>query len=120
MRAALRNAVEDGAVGLGAALIYPAGNFGSTEELIAGAKAMAPYGGLYITHMRSEADQVLEGIDEALRIGREAGVAVEIYHLKAAGTKNWNKMPAMIAKIDSARSAGLDVQATMYPYTAGG
>ena len=120
MRAALKNAMEDGAFGLGSALIYPPGNFASTEELIAVAKAMAPYGGLYITHMRSEADQVLEGIDEALRIGREAGVAVEIYHLKAAGIKNWTKMPVMIAKIDSARTAGLDVQATMYPYTAGG
>ena len=120
MRTALRNAMEDGAFGLGSALIYPPGSFASTEELIEVAKAMAPYGGLYITHMRSEADKVLEGIDEALRIGREAGVAVEIYHLKAAGMKNWNKMPAMIAKIDSARNAGLDVQATMYPYTAGG
>ena len=120
MRTALRNAMEDGAFGLGTALIYPPGNFAGTEELIAVAKAMAPYGGLYITHMRSEADKVLEGIDEALRIGREAGVAVEIYHLKAAGTANWAKMPAMIAKIDSARTAGLDVQATMYPYTAGG
>lgn len=120
MRVALRNAMEDGAFGLGSALIYPPGNFASTEELIEVAKAMAPYGGLYITHMRSEADKVLEGMDEALRIGREAGVAVEIYHLKAAGTKNWDKMSAMIAKIDSARTAGLDVQATMYPYTAGG
>jgi dihydroorotase/N-acyl-D-amino-acid deacylase len=120
MRAALRRAMEDGAFGLGSALIYPPGNFAGTEELIEVAKAMAPYGGLYITHMRSEADKVLEGIDEALRIGREAGVPVEIYHLKAAGTKNWTKMPAMFAKIDSARAAGLDVQATMYPYTAGG
>jgi dihydroorotase/N-acyl-D-amino-acid deacylase len=120
MRVALRNAMEDGAFGLGSALIYPPGNFASTEELIEVAKAMAPYGGLYITHMRSEADQVLEGIDEALRIGREAGVPVDIYHLKAAGIKNWPKLPAMIAKIDSARTAGLDVQATMYPYTAGG
>lgn len=120
MRVALRNAMEDGAFGLGSALIYPPGNFAGTEELIEVAKAMAPYGGLYITHMRSEADQVLEGIDEALRIGREAGVPVDIYHLKAAGIKNWPKLPAMIAKIDSARAAGLDVQATMYPYTAGG
>ncbi|MEO8452306.1 MAG: D-aminoacylase [Gemmatimonadota bacterium] len=120
MRTALRHAMEDGAFGLGSALIYPPGNFAGTEELIEVAKAMAPYGGLYITHMRSEADSVLAGMDEALRIGREAGVAVEIYHLKAAGTRNWSKMPAMIAKIDSARKAGLDVQATMYPYTAGG
>ena len=120
MRGALRRAMEDGAFGLGTALIYPPGNYASTEELIEVAKAMAPYGGLYITHMRSEADKVLEGIDEALRIGREAGVPVEIYHLKAAGTANWTKMPAMIAKIDSARQAGQDVQANVYPYTAGG
>ena len=112
--------MEDGAFGLGTALIYPPGNYASTEELIEIAKAMAPYGGIYITHMRSEADQVLEGMDEALRIGREGGVPVEIYHLKAAGTANWSKEAAMIAKIDSARAAGFDVQATMYPYTAGG
>ena len=120
MRAALRRAMEDGAFGLGTALIYPPGNFAGTEELIEVSKAMAPYGGLYITHMRSEADQVLESMDEALRIGKEAGVAVEIYHLKPAGVKNWSKAPLMIAKIDSARAAGLDVQANMYPYTAGG
>ena len=120
MRVAMRNAMEDGAFGLGTALIYPPGNFASTEELIEIAKAMAPYGGIYITHMRSEADQVLEGMDEALRIGREGGVPVEIYHLKAAGVGNWKKEVAMIAKIDSARASGFDVQATMYPYTAGG
>ena len=120
MRSAMRNAMEDGAFGLGTALIYPPGNYASTEELIEIARVMAPYGGIYITHMRSEADQVLEGMDEALRIGREGGVPVEIYHLKAAGTANWKKETAMIAKIDSARAAGFDVQATMYPYTAGG
>lgn len=120
MRTAMRNAMEDGAFGLGTALIYPPGNYASTEELIEIARVMAPYGGIYITHMRSEADQVLEGMDEALRIGREGGVPVEIYHLKAAGTANWKKETAMIAKIDSARAAGFDVQATMYPYTAGG
>ena len=120
MRTAMRNAMEDGAFGLGTALIYPPGNYASTEELIEIARVMAPYGGIYITHMRSEADKVLEAMDEALRIGREGGVPVEIYHLKAAGTGNWSKEAAMIAKIDSARTAGLDVQANMYPYTAGG
>jgi N-acyl-D-amino-acid deacylase len=120
MRTAMRNAMEDGAFGLGSALIYPPGNYASTEELIEIAKAMSPYGGLYITHMRSEADKVLEAMDEAIRIGKEGGVPVEIYHLKAAGVQNWSKEPAMIAKIDSARRAGLDVQANMYPYTAGG
>jgi dihydroorotase/N-acyl-D-amino-acid deacylase len=120
MRAVVRTAMEDGAFGIGSALIYPPGNFASTEELIEEAKAMAPYGGVYITHMRSESDRLLEAIDEAMRIGREGGVPVEIYHLKAEGSRNWPKMAAAIAKIDSARSAGVDVGADMYLYTAGG
>jgi N-acyl-D-amino-acid deacylase len=120
MRAAMRNAMEDGAFGLASALIYPPGTFASTEELIEVARAMAPYGGVYITHMRSEADQLLEAIDEAIRIGKEAGVPVEIYHLKAAGRRNWPKAAQAIAKIDSARRAGVDVQADMYSYVAGG
>jgi dihydroorotase/N-acyl-D-amino-acid deacylase len=120
MRMVVRNAMEDGAFGIGSALIYPPGNYASTEELIEIAKAMAPYGGVYITHMRSEADAWLEAIDEALRIGREAGVPVEIYHLKAGGRRNWNKTAQAIAKIDSARAAGQDVQANMYAYIAGG
>ena len=81
---------------------------------------MAPYHGVYITHMRSEADRLLEAIDEAITIGREGGVPVEIYHLKAAGERNWRKAAQAIAKIDSARAAGQDVAADMYPYTAGG
>ena len=120
MRAAMRHGMEDGAIGLGSALIYPPGNYASTEELIEIAKAMSPYGGVYITHMRSEADQYLEALDEAIRIGREGHVPVEIYHLKAAGKRNWGKAAQAVAKIDSARAAGIDVQANMYPYTAGG
>ena len=120
MRIAVRNAMEDGAFGLASALIYPPGNYASTGELIEIAKAMAPYGGVYITHMRSEGNAWLEAIDEAIRIGKEGGVPVEIYHLKAGGTRNWSKTPLAIAKIDSARAAGLDVQADMYAYTAGG
>jgi N-acyl-D-amino-acid deacylase len=120
MRAAMRHGMEDGAFGLGSALIYPPGNYASTEELIEIAKAMSPYGGVYITHMRSEADRYLEGMDEAIRIGQEGHVPVEIYHLKAAGKRNWGKASQAIAKIDSARAAGQDVQADMYPYTAGG
>ncbi|MGQ0715483.1 MAG: N-acyl-D-amino-acid deacylase family protein [Gemmatimonadaceae bacterium] len=120
MRLVMRNAMEDGAFGLASALIYPPGSFASTEELVEVARAMAPYGGVYITHMRSEADQLLEAIDEAIRIGREANVPVEIYHLKAAGRRNWPKAAQAIAKIDSARRAGLDVQANMYAYIAGG
>lgn len=120
MRGALARAMEDGAFGLATALIYPPGVFASTDELVDVVKAMAPHGGLYITHMRSEGDQLLEAIDEAVRIGREGGVPVEIYHLKAAGTRNHAKGPQSIARIDAARAAGLDVQANMYPYTAGG
>jgi dihydroorotase/N-acyl-D-amino-acid deacylase len=120
MRAVVRRAMEDGAFGLGTALIYPPGNYASTAELIEMAKAMAPYHGVYITHMRSEADHFLEGMDEAIRIGREGGVPVEIYHLKAAGQRNWSKARQAIAKIDSVRAAGQDVSADMYPYVAGG
>jgi N-acyl-D-amino-acid deacylase len=120
MRAAMRRGMEDGAFGLGSALIYPPGNYASTEELIEISKAMSPYGGVYITHMRSEADKYLEALDEAMRIGKEGNVPVEIYHLKAAGKRNWGKAAQAVAKIDSARAAGLDVQANMYPYTAGG
>ena len=120
MRTVVRQAMRDGAFGVASALIYPPGNYAGTEELIEEAKAMAPYGGVYITHMRSEGDRFLEAIDEAMRIGREGGVPVEIYHLKAAGVKNWPKMKTAIAKIDSARAAGQDVAVDQYPYTAGG
>lgn len=119
MRAATVRAMRNGAFGVASALIYPPGNFSSTDELIELAKAMAPYGGVYISHMRSEADDFLQAIDELMRIGREGGVKTEIYHLKAAGVRNWPKAKQAIAKIDSARAAGLDVQANMYPYVAG-
>ncbi|MGQ0701664.1 MAG: N-acyl-D-amino-acid deacylase family protein [Gemmatimonadales bacterium] len=119
MRAVVRRAMEDGAFGLGSALIYPPGNYASTEELIELARAMAPLGGVYITHLRSEGNAWLEAIDEAIRIGTEGGVPVEIYHLKAGGIRNWPKTAQAIAKIDSARAAGLDVQADMYAYPAG-
>jgi N-acyl-D-amino-acid deacylase len=120
MRRVVRDAMRDGAFGVASALIYPPGNFAGTPELIEIAKAMSPLGGVYITHMRSEADRYLEAIDEAMRIGRDGGVPVEIYHLKAGGVRNWPKGPLAIAKIDSARTAGQDVSADMYPYTAGG
>lgn len=120
MRAVMRRAMEDGAFGLASALIYPPGVFASTDELVEVARVMAPFGGLYITHMRSEADQLIEAIDEALAIGRRAGVPVEIYHLKAAGRRNWQKAALAVAKIDSARRAGQDVTADMYAYVAGG
>ncbi len=119
MRAVVKNSMEDGAFGIASALIYPPDAYSSTADLVEMAKAMAPYGGVYITHMRSEGDRVLEAIDEALTIGREANVPVEIYHLKAAGVSNWPKAKLMVAKIDSARAAGQDVTADQYAYTAG-
>lgn len=119
MQAAVRQSMEDGAFGIASALIYPPGNFAATDELVALNEAAAPYGGVYITHMRSEADRLLEAIDEAIEIGVRAGVPVEIYHLKAAGRRNWDKSAQAVQKIDSARAVGIDVQANMYPYTAG-
>ena len=120
MRAVVSNAMRDGAFGISSALIYPPGSYAGTPELIEMAKAMAPYHGGYITHMRSEDDSLFEAIDEAFRIAREGGVRLDIYHLKASNRKNWGKAPAMVAKIDSARAAGLDVGATMYPYPFSG
>jgi N-acyl-D-amino-acid deacylase len=119
MQRLVRNAMEDGAFGIASALIYPPGSFATTEELIAMSKAMALYGGVYITHLRSEADKFLEGLDEAIEIGRKAGVPVEIYHLKAAGRRNWHKASLAIARIEAARDEGLDIGADMYPYIAG-
>lgn len=120
MRAMVRRAMQDGAFGIASALIYPPNTYASTAELTAINQAAAPYGGVYITHMRNEGDKLLEAMDEAIAIGQGAGVPVEIYHLKAAGTRNWPKMDRAIAKIDSARAAGQDVQADMYLYPAGG
>ena len=119
MRTAVRWSMEGGAFGIASALIYPPGSFASTEELIEINKAMASYGGVYITHLRSEADHFLEGLREAIEIGVAADVPVEVYHLKAGGIRNWHKPALAIALIDSARAAGIDIQADMYPYTAG-
>jgi N-acyl-D-amino-acid deacylase len=120
MRAVVRNAMRDGAFGISSALIYPPGSYAGTAELIEMAKAMAPYHGSYITHMRSEDDSLFEAMDEAFRIAREGGVQLDIYHLKASTKRNWSKAAAMVAKIDSARATGLDVGATMYPYPYSG
>jgi dihydroorotase/N-acyl-D-amino-acid deacylase len=120
MRTVVREAMKAGAFGISSALIYPPGSYASTRELIEMAKAMAPYHGGYITHMRSEDDSLFEAMDEAFRIAREGGVRLDIYHLKASNRRNWPKAPAMVAKIDSARASGLDVGATMYPYPYSG
>ena len=118
MRALVREGMEDGAVGLSTALQYAPAPYAKTEELIALAGEAAKFGGIYATHMRSEGDQVLESIDEAARIGREAHIPVEIWHLKAAGKANWGRMPQIVAKIDKYRADGLDISANTYAYTA--
>jgi dihydroorotase/N-acyl-D-amino-acid deacylase len=120
MRRVMAEAMEDGAFGVAYALIYPPDTYVDTDELVAVCEVVAQYGGVYITHVRSEADGLLDGIDEAIAIGQRTGVAVEIYHLKAAGAHNWVKGPEVIARIAAAREAGLDVTADMYPYVAGG
>src|SRR6185503_5821104 len=119
MQTLVRQAMEEGALGVGSSLIYAPAFYAKTDELIALAKAAAPYGGSYISHMRSEGARLLEAVDELIRISKEGGVGGEIYHLKAAGKDNWSKLPAVIAKVDSARKAGLDIRADMYTYTAG-
>lgn len=119
MEQLVQQAMEEGAMGVTTALIYTPATFASTEELIALAKVAARSGGIYTAHIRSEGARFLEAIDETLRIGREAGLPVEIYHLKAAGKANWPKMKLAIAKIDSARAAGQQVTADMYNYVAG-
>lgn len=118
MQGALRRAMEDGAFGIGTSLIYAPGTFAEADELIEVSKAMADLDGIYVTHLRSEGDGLLESLDEAIRIGREAGVRVEIYHLKAAGQRNWAKGPESLRRIDDARATGLDIEANMYPYVA--
>jgi N-acyl-D-amino-acid deacylase len=114
-----KQAMEEGALGIGSSMIYAPATYASTEELIALCQVASPYGGRYITHMRSEGNQLLEAVDEVLRIAREAQIPAEIYHLKAAGKSNWAKMDRVIAKIDSARKAGLNISADMYNYVAG-
>jgi N-acyl-D-amino-acid deacylase len=120
MEILVREAMEEGAVGISSSLIYAPAFFADTEELIELCKVVSAYNGLYITHMRSEGNQLLEGIDEVIEIAGKAGIRSEIYHLKAAGRDNWHKMDLAIAKIDSARSAGLDITADMYNYQAAG
>lgn len=119
MQEMVNDAMDDGALGLSTSLIYPPAFFAKTEELIALAKVAAKKGGIYATHMRNEGDREMEAIDEALRIGKEANIPVEIFHLKVAGQRNWGRMRDVIAKIEQARAEGLDVTADQYPYIAG-
>jgi len=119
MRALVRQSMEEGAMGIGSALIYAPGFYARTDELIELCKVAAPYGGTYISHIRSEGNRLLEAADELIYIAKEAHIPAVFYHLKAAGKNNWNKMDALITKIDSARKAGLDISSCMYTYTAG-
>jgi N-acyl-D-amino-acid deacylase len=119
MRELVRREMEAGALGIGSSLIYAPDAFNSSEDLVALARVAARYGGRYITHMRSEGDRLLEAVDETIRVAREAGIAAEIYHLKAAGEANWPKLERVIEKVEAARGGGLDITADMYTYTAG-
>lgn len=118
MKALVKQAMEEGAMGVGSSLIYAPATFATTEELIELCKVARDYGGMYITHMRSESDMILEATNEALRIGREASVPVEIYHLKINHERNWQKIDALLFKIDSARKAGARISANIYPYNS--
>jgi N-acyl-D-amino-acid deacylase len=119
MQAMVRAAMEEGALGVGSSLIYTPAFFANTAELTALARAAAPYGGRYISHLRNEGNRLLEAVDELIYIAREAGIGAEIYHLKAAGRDNWGKLDAVLERIEATRAAGLDISANMYTYTAG-
>ena len=117
MQALVRQAMEEGAMGLSTALIYIPGVFAQTDEIIALARAAAPYGGRYISHMRSEGNQLLQSLDELITIAREANIPAEVFHLKAAGALNWPKLDQVIARIEAARKEGLAITADMYKTT---
>lgn len=120
MKSLVAEAMRQGAFGLSTALIYPPGHYAKTEELVELAKVAARYGGIYASHMRSEGQSEAEAVEEALRIGREAHLPVEIFHLKVIGKPRWGSMPKLVGMIQSARDSGQDVSADMYPYVAGG
>jgi len=120
MRGLVRQAMEEGALGVGTSLIYPPAIFAETDELVELTREAALCGGMYISHMRSEADRLLESVDELIEISRRSGAPAEIYHLKQAGRSNWGKLDQVIAKVEAARAQGLRITADMYTYTAGG
>jgi N-acyl-D-amino-acid deacylase len=119
MQALVRTAMEEGAMGVSTGLIYVPGVFAQTDELIALCRAAAPYGGIYISHLRSEGDRLLEALDELITIAREANIRAEVFHLKMSGQANWPKFDAVVKKIEAARAGGLRITADMYNYTAG-
>ena len=119
MRKLVAQAMEEGAVGISSALIYAPGVYAKTDELIALAEVAGQHGGMYISHLRSEGNNVLKALDELIATARKANVAAEFYHMKAAGKPNWGKLDAMIEKVEKARAEGLKITADMYNYTAG-
>mgnify|MGYP001250563145 FL=1 len=119
MKHMVKQAMEDGALGVGSSLIYAPAFYSTTEELIALCKVASKYDGLYISHMRSEGNRLLQSIDELMRIANEADIRAEIYHLKMSGKENWSKYDDVVRKIDSARTAGLSITTNMYTYVAG-
>jgi N-acyl-D-amino-acid deacylase len=120
MRELARKEMEAGALGIGTSLIYPPAFYAKTEELIELCKVAAKYQGKYISHMRSEGNQLLEALDELIRISREAGIPAEVYHIKAAGQQNWGKLGDLLSRIEAAQKEGLKITADMYTYTAAG
>ena len=120
MRALVRQAMEEGAMGVGSSLIYPPAAFAETDELVALVTEAGRCGGMYISHMRSEGDRLVESVDELIEISRRSGAPAEIYHLKQAGRTNWGKLDQVIAKVEAARASGLRITADMYTYPAGG
>ncbi len=120
MRELVRKEMEEGALGIGTSLIYPPAFYARTEELIELCKVAAKYKGKYISHMRSEGNRLLEAFDELVRISREAGLPAELYHIKAAGEKNWTKLDTLLSRIEAAQKEGLQIRANMYTYTAAG
>lgn len=119
MKDLVREAMEEGALGVGSSLIYAPAFYADTEELIALSQVAADYGGMYISHIRSEGNRLVEAVDELIRIAREGNLAAEIYHLKAAGRSNWDKLGEVVERVEAARSQGLKITADMYTYTAG-
>ena len=119
MKLMVKQAMEEGAMGVGSSLIYAPAFYSSTEELIELCKVAAKYNGMYISHMRSEGSRLLESLDELIQIADKAGIRAEIYHLKQSGKENWSKFDDVVAKVDSANAAGLHITADMYNYVAG-
>jgi N-acyl-D-amino-acid deacylase len=119
MKMMVEKGMKEGALGIGSSLIYAPAFYSSTEELIEISKVAAKYDGMYISHMRSEGDRLLESLDELIRIAAEADIRAEVYHLKMSGQKNWSKYDQVVQKIDSARAAGLQITTDMYNYVAG-